>query len=154
MDIVDFRPEFASAFERLNLEWLEKYFWVEDVDRVILADPATEVIGSGGHILFARVADKVVGTVALKHHGHGRYELTKMAVTEGYQGQGLGRALMDAALARFQEIEGDSLFLETNSRLATAIRLYESAGFRHEPHPAGSDYARADTYMAFRPCDK
>ena len=154
MEIVDFSPQYAEAFARLNLEWLEKYFHVEDIDRVVLSDPETEVIGHGGHILFARVNDEVVGTVALKHHGNGRYELTKMAVTESCQGQGLGRALMVAAIARFHDIQGSSMFLETNSRLRTAIKLYESAGFRHEPHPAGSDYERSDTYMAFRPGDK
>ena len=76
MEIVDFVPEYAAAFERLNLEWLEKYFWVEEVDRAILSNPQLEVIEHGGHILFVKVADEVVGTVALKHHGQGRYELT------------------------------------------------------------------------------
>ena len=150
MKIVDFRPEYAGAFERLNLEWLEKYFWVEDIDRVVLSDPEHEVIGHGGHILFALERGEPVGTVALKHQGDNCFELTKMAVTEGFQGKGLGRALMNAAIAPFNEIRGDRLFLEPNSRLKTAIGLYESAGFEHAPHPSGSDYARADTYMVYR----
>ncbi|MDE0789975.1 MAG: hypothetical protein OSA87_04625 [Woeseiaceae bacterium] len=36
-------------------------------------------------------ADAVVGTVALKHHGDGVYESTKMPVAGGYQGRGLMR---------------------------------------------------------------
>ena len=151
MEIVDFVPEYAGAFERLNLEWLEKYFWVEDVDRVILSNPQLEVIEHGGHILFVRVADELVGTVALKHHGEGRYELTKMAVTAGQQGLGLGRALLSAAIGRFHSISGQNMFLESHSSLKTAIKLYESAGFHHASHPTGSDYQRSDTYMVYQP---
>lgn len=151
MEIVDFVPEYAAAFERLNLEWLEKYFRVEEIDRVILSNPQREVIAHGGHILFVRVADELVGTVALKHHGGGRYELTKMAVTAGRQGMGLGRALLFAAIERFHSISGENMFLESHSSLKTAINLYESAGFRHASHPTGSDYARSDTYMVYQP---
>lgn len=150
MDIVDFEPSLAEAFERLNYEWLEKYFCVEDVDRVVLSDPQAEVIAHGGHILFALVDTEAVGTVALKHHGAGRYELTKMAVTAGQQGRGIGQALLTAAIRRFAEIEGRELFLESHSSLETALKLYENAGFCHAPHPGRSDYARSDTYMVYR----
>ncbi len=151
LQIVDFAPEFAAAFERLNLEWLEKYFWVEDIDRAVLSNPQLEVIDHGGQILFARVDDEIVGTVALKHHPEGSFELTKMAVTESRQGLGLGRALLVAASGRFDESGGKFLFLETHSSLVTAIGLYESAGFEHARHPTGSDYERSDTYMIYRP---
>lgn len=149
MTIVDFAPEYAEAFKRLNLEWLEKYFWVEDIDRVILSDPQAEVIDHGGFILFALLDDEPVGTVALKHHGDGRFELTKMAVTAGHQGQGIGHALLAAALQRFGEIAGRELFLESHSSLKTALRMYAAAGFCHAEHPGGSDYARSDTYMIY-----
>jgi hypothetical protein len=81
MQIIDYELAHASAFARLNLEWLEKYLWVEDIDKAILSNPQAEVIDHGGHILFAQLADETVGAVALKHHGAGRHELTKMAVT-------------------------------------------------------------------------
>ena len=74
-----------------------------------------------------------------------------MAVTEAYQGHGIGRHLMLAAIARFEEIPGDFLYLESHSSLAPAIRLYESAGFHHEPRPEPSEYVRADVYMVYRP---
>jgi ribosomal protein S18 acetylase RimI-like enzyme len=151
MDIIDYDPAHANAFERLNLEWLEKYFRVEDIDRAILSNPDVEVIGHGGHILFAEQDGELVGTVALKHHGDGRYELTKMAVTASRQGFGYGRDLLIAAIARFDAISGKNLFLETHSSLQTAITLYESAGFRHASHPTASDYARSDTYMIYQP---
>jgi len=149
--IVDFEPALAEAFKRLNYEWLERYFRVEDVDRVILASPQAEIIDDGGHILFALFGTEAVGTVALKHHGAGRYELTKMAVTAGQQGRGIGRTLLTAAIQRFAAAGGCQLFLESHSSLDTALRLYERAGFRHASRPGESDYARSDTYMVYRP---
>ena len=151
MQVVDYEPAYASAFERLNLEWLEKYFRVEEIDRVILSNPAAEVIDHGGYILFAEQDGELVGCVALKHHGDGRYELTKMAVTASRQGFGYGRDLLLAAIARYDSISGKNLFLETHSSLQTAIKLYGSAGFHHASHPTASDYERSDTYMIYQP---
>lgn len=151
MEIIDYEPVYASAFERLNLEWLEKYFYVEEIDRTILSNPGAEVIDHGGHILFVQLQGELIGTVALKHHGDGSYELTKMAVTASRQGFGYGRELLQAAIARFKSISGTNLFLETHSSLQTAIRLYASAGFHLASHPTASDYQRSDTYMVYRP---
>ena len=136
--ILDYRPELAPDFERLNREWLEALFRVEDVDAKVLADPGRYVIEPGGHILLASLGDEVVGTVALKHEGGGRYELTKMAVTRSAQGRGVGRLLARAAIERYREIGGRELYLESHSSLAPALRLYESIGFRHAAPPAPS----------------
>ena len=108
------------------------------------------MLAHGGVILYAVAGDEAIGTVALKHQGDEVYELTKMAVTEPFQGCGIGRNLLRAAVERFAEIGGRKLYLESNSRLGPALALYESAGFRHETPPEASDYARADVYMVFR----
>ncbi len=149
--IVDFDSAYGDAFERLNCEWLEKYFRVEAIDHSVLSDPVKTVIKPGGAILYALHDELVVGTVALKHHGGGDYELTKMAVTDGYQGRGIGRRLLQAVVARFKVLDGKRLYLESHSSLAPALALYESAGFRHEPRPSPSEYERADVYMVYEP---
>lgn len=149
--IVDYSEKFGDAFARLNTEWLERYFVVEPIDREILSDPRNSIIEPGGVVLYACIGAEAVGTVALKRSADSVFELTKMAVTEGCQGQGIGRKLLSAALARFQEIGGKQLYLESNSALAPALALYESAGFRHEARPKRSDYVRADVYMVYRP---
>jgi len=132
------------------VEWLEKYFRVEPIDREILRDPEGAIIRPGGAILYALHGDEVVGTVALKHQGDQVFELTKMAVTFAHQGRGLGRQLLWAAVRRFTELQGKTLYLESHSSLMPALRLYESAGFRHETPPRPSDYERADVYMVYR----
>lgn len=149
-EIVDYSPAYGDAFERLNCEWLERYFHVEPIDREVLSDPQTAIIDHGGIILYLTEGRDAVGTVALKHHEERVYELTKMAVTSGHQGKGYGRYLLNAAVERFHDIEGDRLYLESHSSLTAALALYESAGFRHEPRPSSSDYERSDVYMVYR----
>ncbi len=148
--IVDYSARYGDAFERLNVEWLNRFFEVEPIDRQVLRDPMSNIITPGGAILYACSGADVVGTVALKHAGDGVYELTKMAVTQRRQGLGIGRELLQAAIRRFQELGGRKLYLESHSSLGPAIALYESAGFRHETPPGPSDYARADVFMVYR----
>ncbi len=151
LEIVDFNPAYGNAFERLNKEWLERYFRVEAVDEMVLGDPVGQVLRPGGAILYAVEGQHVVGTVALKKHAANCYELTKMAVTERYQGAGIGRLLLNAAVRRFGELGGGMLYLESQRKLKPALALYESAGFKHVPRPSPSEYERSDVYMEYRP---
>ncbi len=154
--IVAFAPALRDHFYRLNEAWLRKYFYVEEIDHRVLSDPETEIIARGGTILFAMLGDEVVGTCALMPESdgadtHGTYELTKMAVDEQRQGLGIGRALMEAAIDEFRRRDGRRLFLETNSKLTPAVRLYESMGFEHQPSiKPDSHYDRANVYMVWR----
>ena len=82
--IADYDPRWRADFARLNIDWLERFFVVEDIDRVVLSDPEAHILAHGGRVLFAIDADdRAIGTVALKHEGDGVYELTKMAVDPG-----------------------------------------------------------------------
>ena len=150
VEIVDFAPHYAKDFEALNREWLEALFRVEALDAALFADPEKHVIQPGGYILFARREGRTIGTVALKRHRPGCYELTKMAVTASCRGEGIGRLLLEAAIDRFEARGGSVLYLESHSSLAAAIALYESAGFCHEARPGASPYERADVYMVYR----
>jgi DNA-binding MarR family transcriptional regulator/GNAT superfamily N-acetyltransferase len=152
VEIRPYRPEWAPHFERINAEWLQRYFTIEAVDRAVLADPQTHVLDPGGAVLFAHIDGEVIGTCALLKESPGVYELSKMAVETGYRGYGTGRKLLDAAIAEFHRRRGRTLFLESNAKLKPALTLYESAGFVHQPAPrAGSHYARADVYMIYQP---
>jgi DNA-binding MarR family transcriptional regulator/GNAT superfamily N-acetyltransferase len=152
VEIHPYRPEWACHFERINAEWLERYFVIEPVDREMLAHPDRHVIGPGGAILFALLDGEVIGTCALIRESPGVFELSKMAVETGFRGLGAGRQLLDAAIGEFHRRGGKTLFLESNRRLAPALRLYEKAGFVHQPAPRpGSHYDRADVYMIYEP---
>ncbi|MGH9413004.1 MAG: GNAT family N-acetyltransferase [Terriglobales bacterium] len=47
------------------------------------------------------------------------------------RGRGLGRRLLQHAIAQARSIGAKSLFLGSNTRLKDAVHLYESVGFRH-----------------------
>ncbi len=145
-EIVDFEPQHAADFKRLNLAWLEQHFRVETIDEEVLSRPG-DILRAGGTLHVARSGDAVVGCCALIARGDGAYEVSKMAVTPDWQGQGLGRRLLEAVIADFDRLDGRLLFLETNAVLTTAIALYERAGFTHQRRPTPSPYARANVYM-------
>ncbi|HEY7754386.1 MAG TPA: GNAT family N-acetyltransferase [Steroidobacteraceae bacterium] len=145
--IVPFRRELAPAFRRLNLDWIERLFEVEAADLKVLDDPEAAIIATGGMIFFAMEGETPVGTMAMIRVDAARYELAKMGVAATHQRRGIGERLGAAGIAWAREAGARTIFLETNSRLANAIRLYERLGFRHAPHPHPSDYARSDVYM-------
>ncbi|MFK7887439.1 MAG: GNAT family N-acetyltransferase [Gammaproteobacteria bacterium] len=151
--IQGFRPELAPHFERLNLEWLERYFQVESIDREVLGNPQKSVMAAGGDILFASLDDQIVGCCALKHQGDGVFELTKMAVTGAAQGHGIGRTLIGAVLERYSELGGVQLYLESHDSLVAALKLYESVGFKHQKCDGTSPYARCNVRMEYLPQD-
>ena len=45
--IADFEPRWRGDFERLNVEWLERWFTVEPVDREVLANPEVHILAHG-----------------------------------------------------------------------------------------------------------
>ncbi|WP_144391366.1 bifunctional helix-turn-helix transcriptional regulator/GNAT family N-acetyltransferase [Pleionea sediminis] len=150
--IVDFNESYRDIFKALNVEWLEKYFYVEEVDEKVLSHPEEYIINPGGHIFIALVNEKPVGTVALICDSDDRLELSKMAVTEGYQGLGIGRKLLSQAIELFNKSDYSILFLESNSKLKAAIGMYESVGFIHRRKPGNeTHYQRADVYMEYQP---
>lgn len=127
----DFRPSDADAFRDLNLAWVEQYFTVEAEDRAQLEDPQTHILDKGGAILIADLGGMPVGTVGLvPGHEDGVLELIKMSARSDVTGQGIGRALMDAAVDKAREMGAVKIWLETNTILAAALALYRKSGFR------------------------
>jgi putative acetyltransferase len=141
--------EDATAFRTLNEEWITRYFTLEKMDRETLGDPENIILRKGGHIFMVYAGDKAVGCVALIPMGDGVYELSKMAVSPKLRGLGIGRHLLQHAIAQARLIGAKSLFLGSNAKLADAVHLYESIGFRHVPpeslHPM--PYRRANVFM-------
>lgn len=146
LSIVDFSPEYRADFKRLNIAWIAKYFEVETHDLEQLDDPEHHIIGPGGYIFFAKLNDRVVGTVALVPTGDGEFELAKMAVDENFQGRQIGKKLGEALITRAREIGARRIFLESNRRLTPALTLYGRLGFREVPL-VPTPYARADIRM-------
>jgi DNA-binding MarR family transcriptional regulator/GNAT superfamily N-acetyltransferase len=151
IEIVHFEDQHAEQFYQLNRTWLEKYFYVEDIDHQILSQPKKYIIELGGFILMARDKDKVIGTVALIAAENHQLELSKMAVDGAYQGLGIGEKLVNAAIQQYQATDFKGLFLESNRQLIPALNLYDKVGFVEVSSPQQeSNYSRANIYMVYQ----
>ncbi len=149
LTIREFRAGDEAAFRKLNEEWITQHFALEHKDEISLADPQGTILDRGGRIFFAVRDGQPVGCCALLAMTPGEFEVAKMAVTASLQGAGIGRHLLQSVIAEARASGARRLYLETNRKLAPAIRLYESVGFRHLPPERiiPSPYARADVYM-------
>src|ERR1700735_4005298 len=123
----------ATAFRTLNEEWISRYFSLEARDIETLGDPETTILRKGGSIFMVYANSLPVGCAALISLGQGVYELSKMAVSPQLRGRGLGRRLLLHTIALARLLGATSLVLGSNTRLADAVHLYESVGFRHVP---------------------
>jgi putative acetyltransferase len=114
---------------------------LEDIERNYFA--------RGGHFeVVADAAGTIVGCAGLLPLTPGRAELCKMYLQEAARGRGLGRQLLDNALAAARRGGFAEVWLETNSTLADAIALYRCYGF--EPVPSGQLLPRCDRAYLLR----
>jgi GNAT superfamily N-acetyltransferase len=145
--IREFVPGDEAAFRRLNEEWIVRHYTLEPKDEESLGNPRGYILDRGGRIFFAVCGEETVGCCALLALGPGEYEVAKMAVSEPWQGRGIGRRLLERAIAQARIAGARRLFLETNKKQVPAIHLYEAVGFRHVPPAKASPYARSDVTM-------
>src|ERR1035438_3988373 len=96
--IRQFQPGGATSFRRLNEEWITRFFRIEPKEELILADPQGTILDPGGRIFFATAGDRCIGCCALIRRKDKEFEVAKMAVEPSYQGAGIGRRLLRAAI--------------------------------------------------------
>ena len=144
--ICKWNDRFAADYIRLSVEWLEKYVRVEPADEAILYHPHEAVLDNGGMIFFALDGDTPIGTVSMIRMPDGCFELAKLAVTEGYKGQGISKLLMDAALDYARTEKCEKVILFTNRKLIPAIGLYRRYGFQEVPM-VDNEYEESDMRM-------
>lgn len=142
-----FAPGDEAAFRDINLDWIERYFAVEPKDREVLDNPRKYILDPGGAILLAVEGAHVLGVVSLIVMGEGAVELAKMGVKPEAQGKGAGKMLVAAAIASARAMGMSRVYIETNSKLGPALKLYRDAGFQPLQTTIPSPYARADVQM-------
>lgn len=113
-----------------------------------LDDIEQSYLARGGvfHVLEAQNGS-IVGSYGLYPTEAGVCELRKMYLHRDYRGKGLGRRLLEGALAHARQSGFRRITLETASVLKEAIGLYESYGFK----PVKTDHlsCRCDQAYAF-----
>jgi len=143
-----FRPGDEDAFLRLNEAWISTNFALEPHDREVLGDPRTHILSRGGQICIAELHGQAIGCCALVPITPGDFELAKMTVAEAARGRAIGRRLLEFTIAEARRMGARRLYLESNTKAAAAVHLYEQLGFHHLPGPPQpSPYARANVFM-------
>ncbi|MFV5698923.1 GNAT family N-acetyltransferase [Flavobacterium sp. ZT3R17] len=146
VEIIPFTTALTEPIKTLNIEWLKKYFKVEPKDEIVLSNPQGEIIDKGGMIFYAKYNDEIIGTVSLIKIDETTFELSKMAVTDGVQGLGIGKKLMVHCIDVAEKESIKKLILYSNRKLLPAIHLYEKFGFVEIALEDGI-YERADIKM-------
>jgi len=150
IEIKDFDEKYSLSFASLNRQWLLKYFFVDEYHEEILSNPRKHIISKGGHIYFAICQDEVVGTTALIKRSEGEFQLCEMAVSEEFQGRGVGKLLMDKVISVAKKEKINRLFIESNTKLTKAMGLYLSYGFSEVPSELSSPYEMFNIRMELK----
>lgn len=87
-----------------------------------MADPTVTV-------WIARDGDTAIGCGALKRHSDTIGEVKRMFTRPAWQGQGVGRRVLDKILETAEREELETLVLETGDQHPAAWAIYEKAGF-------------------------
>jgi ribosomal protein S18 acetylase RimI-like enzyme len=143
--IIDYKKEHQPYFEKFNRDWIEKYFWLEEVDKYVLQHPEEAILRNGGAILMASYNGEITGTVALRKVKD-FYEFTKMAVDAAYRRKGLAEALSYAAFEKAKQLGTTKVVLYSNRVLIPAITMYHKLGFKEVPIE-NDIYQRSDIKM-------
>ena len=146
ISITDYHPSHQPYFEQFNRNWIEKYFWLEEIDLFVLQHPDEAILEPGGAILMALSGNVVAGTVALKKISDTVFEFTKMAVDENFRRQGIAEALSQAAFEKARQLGATKVILYSHSSLIPAITLYKKLGFIQVPMDSDL-YKRSDIKM-------
>lgn len=147
IQIIDYRPEHQPFFEKFNRAWIEKYFWLEELDKFVLQNPKEAILEPGGAILMATYGGVVAGTVALKKVSEEVFELSKMAVDENYRRKGIAEKLSYAVLKKAKQLGAKKVILYSQTILLPALAMYKKIGFIQIPLDHDRAYVRSDVKM-------
>jgi streptothricin acetyltransferase len=80
-------------------------------------------------VFFALAGGQCAGQVHIEEHWNGMARVEDIRVTESCRGRGIGRLLLDAAIAWAREQGFPAVCLETQSNNIAACRFYAAYGF-------------------------
>ncbi len=149
IEFTPYNPKYLQAYVDLNRQWIEKYFAIEPMDIAQLERPHENILDHGGEIFFLLENQEPIATCAMVPHGHGCYELAKMAVNPKVRGKGYGDLLMEKSLDWAKKKGAEKVILLSNTILEPAISLYKKHGFITTHLGSHPDYKRCNIEMEY-----
>jgi GNAT superfamily N-acetyltransferase len=138
-------PDAARLIAALNAE-LTATFPEPGATHFSLSDAQVER-GDGAFVL-AWLDGVAVGCGAVRRRDESTAELKRMYVEPSHRGRGIGRALVEALEGEARLLGIRKIVLETGTRLAPALRLYEGMGYERIPL-FGEYHSSPDTSVCF-----
>ena len=87
-----------------------------------------------GRLYLAKVDDDLAGCIALRKLGDGMCEMKRLYLRENARGKGLSNMFIEKLIAEACQIGYTTMRLDTYPpKMAKAVKLYESHGFRQIP---------------------
>lgn len=128
----------CPAVRTMVFEVLREYGLIPDPEDTDADLEDLEGFYSAGWFVVLESKDGVIGSVGLLPMSEGVVELRKMYLHREWRGRGLGRGLLEAALAEARHRGARKVVLGTAGVLVEAVELYKRFGFQtsKERHPA------------------
>lgn len=103
------------------------------MDLLLLADPSEDMVRKYliiGVCFIAKINNKTIGVLIYKDCGPFRVEIMNIAVKEEYQGQGIGRKLINYAVDEIKKTNVKTIEIGTGNSSIFQLLLYQKCGFR------------------------
>lgn len=100
---------------------------------LLLADPDSQQVMRylpDSRVLALAADEHIVGVVVITDRAEGEAEVTNLAVDEAWQGHGLGRRLLESAIAQARARGLQRLAIATGNSSLAQLGLYQRVGFR------------------------
>lgn len=150
MELVELRPEYDKVMAEIVRNCLKEHGL--DIPGTAYFDASLEQLSAyyaqPGRAYYVLLQDgEVVGGIGLAEFEGDCCELQKLYLIPTARGKGTGRALVRFIEERARALGYRTIYLETHSNLAGAIRLYEKAGYRRIERPAGVVHGTMDRFF-------
>ncbi len=111
------RKEDAYKIPELLAPWVAR--------QIVLPRSAQDILEYLENFLVARRGDDLAGVVAVRDFGDGLNEIRSLAVASGFEGAGLGSAMVQAAIVMARKRHAKRIFA-----LTMRPRLFQRLGFK------------------------
>lgn len=146
----NFHPDDQDVVYSLIIEGLgQRFDEVKPEYNPDLLDIQANYIQQGATFLILESEGEIIACGALiKEHGSNKIaRIVRVSVRADQQGNGFGRYISQQLIITARERQFNKIVVETNDDWESALRLYQSLGFK-ETHRVKTEYGYTELHMA------